>query len=77
MEEKLVSVTGKEFQIVVVFHFGVENCFIYVYSSHLDVVRRLWPEVASQNIFQHSHREISKQFAREHARKVAFTTVTL
>ena len=27
MEEKLVSVTGKEFQIVVVFHFGVENCF--------------------------------------------------
>ena len=28
MEEKLVSVTGKEFQIVVVFYFGVENCFI-------------------------------------------------
>ena len=28
MEEKLVSVTGREFQIVVVFHFGVENCFI-------------------------------------------------
>lgn len=76
MEEKLVSVTGKEFQIVV-FHFGVENCSIYVYSSHLDVVRRLWPWVASQNIFQHSHCEISKQFAREHARKVAFTTVTL
>ena len=33
MEEKLVSVTGKEFQIVVVFHFGVENCSICLFIS--------------------------------------------
>ena len=77
MEEKLVSVTGKDSRLLLFFILELRTVLFYVYSSHPDVVRRLWPEVVSQSIFQRSHRETSKQFAREHARKVAFTTVTL